>query len=172
MTSLNAANLPSDDEEDDDYDPSRDELASADNVGKAKGSQSNKKRRRGGTASVPDLQTGDPPEDTGLGEFEDTETPLTSAKKAKVDLLWAQLNKGKAPKQPAVTSSKATAQEATPVAPDTAPVAKPISLASFCRPVASTRKADSDAVGIHTTAFHLHLVNPSCAFGLVARGLS
>lgn len=150
MTSLNAANLPSDDEEDDDYDPTEAQLAE-DKIGKPKASQSAKKRRRGGTANLTEAEAGDQAENLDLEELADVETPAATAKKAKVDDMWAQLNKGKAPKQSAAASSAAAAQVPAEPAENTAPAAKAtISLAAFCRPVASTRKADSDAVSIHT----------------------
>ena len=150
MTSLNAANLPSDDEEDDDYDPTEAQLAE-DKIGKPKTSQSAKKRRRGPTANLTEAEAGDQVEHLDLEELADAETPASTAKKAKVDDMWAQLNKGKAPKKSAATSSTAAAQVPAEPAENTAPAAKAsISLAAFCRPVASTRKADSDVVSIHT----------------------
>lgn len=145
MTSLNAAQLPSDDEEDDDYDPTGEELSAAGTSKRSKGNQSNKKRRRGDTASVPEPEA-DETADQGLDELADAETPGNSAKKAKVDQLWAQLNKGKASKQPAGTHGS-TPEPVQAVQQDL-PAAKAISLAAFCRPVASKTKADGDAVGM------------------------
>ena len=140
MTSLNAASLPSDDEEDDDYDPTLDNTAET-----AKAKQKNGKRGRGG-AREPDAAEGiEALQDEDLAE---AEIPANPAKKAKLDQLWTSLNQSKAPKQSSITNSTASAQDATP-AKTAQPAPKPFSLAAVCRPVATTRKADSDAVSLH-----------------------
>lgn len=143
MTSLNAATLPSDDEEDDDYHPTMDNTAETANV-----QQSTGKRRRG-VAHEPDATEGtEALQEEDLAEEEIIANP---AKKAKFDQLWASLNQRKAAKQQSVADTTASAQVAAPAKKDAQLAAKPFSLAAICRPVATTRKADSDAVSLHST---------------------
>lgn len=140
--SLLQADLPSEDEADDDYDPTSDDKA--DDKG-ANGKQTGTKRRRG-SALYPEVSADKSGLDVETTEHvDDSDTPAELAKKSKVDQLWAQLNKGKAP-QPTAT---AVEQPSAPALDAAAPIAeshKQFSLAAFCRPVPKKQKAGSDAV--------------------------
>lgn len=143
--SLLHADLPSDDEADDDYDPSRDDKADEDGQTKAKGKNTGTKRRRG-SAAYPGAPEAETP-DAELNENDvAVETPASLAKKGKVDQLWAQLNKGKQVAQPAKTLLPSTiAEEAQTQSLVQPPLSKqPFSLASICRPVQKAQKAGSD----------------------------
>lgn len=148
MTSLNAANLPSEDEEDDDYNPTGEEVSAADKASKSQSKQSIKKRRRGVITSVPELEPGNETVDPASEELADAEVPVNSAKKAKFDQLWAQLNSVKAPKQSSAITGSAAQLKPSLKSPSAMPAAKSVSLAAVCRPVASRKKADSDVVGM------------------------
>lgn len=141
--SLLHADLPSEDEADDDYDPTRDDKA--DDTGRVKGKQTGTKRRRG-SAMYPEALA-----DISGVEIETSEhvnagdTPAELAKRSKVDQLWAQLNKGKT-LQPTATAVK---QQSAPKLDAAVPgneSQKQFSLAAFCRPVPKKQKAGSDAV--------------------------
>lgn len=141
--SLLQADLPSEDEADDDYDPTHDDKT--DDTVRGKGKQTGTKRRRG-SGTYPEASA-----DNSAMEAETTgntggHDPAELAKICKVDQLWAQLNKGKTA-QPTTAAakqhSKAAALDA--VAPG-AGTHKQFSLAAFCRPVPKKQKIDSDAV--------------------------
>ena len=153
--SLLHADLPSDDEADDDYDPSRDDKADEDGQTKAKGKNTGTKRRRG-SAAYPGAPEAETP-DAELNENDvAVETPASLAKKGKVDQLWAQLNKGKEVAQPAKTLLPSTiAEEAQTQALVQPPLSKqPFSLASICRPVQKAQKAGSDTVSFGLLNMH------------------
>ena len=139
--SLLHADLPSEDEADDDYDPSRDDKA--DEAGRQKSATA---KRRRGSAAYPDTpQVDDDEPEPGIERPErDNESSL--AKKAKVDQLWAQLNKGKATSQPAKAPVKEAAQSAEVALMQQASGSQPLSLAAICRPVTKKQKVDSDTV--------------------------
>ena len=135
MATLATADLPSDEEEDEDYNPERD----PDKGDPAQTSTSGvilkqTKRRRGG-AFAPDIDAG-----AGTGVVEDAPGPREpqmnsreAAKKAKVDAIWSQL-KG---------LSRTPLQQG-----GTAKPAAPFSLAALCRPVADrTKTAGGNKVG-------------------------
>ena len=153
--SLLHADLPSDDEADDDYDPSRDDKADEDGQTKAKGKNTGTKRRRG-SAAYPGAPEAETP-DAELNENDvAVETPASLAKKGKVDQLWAQLNKGKQVAQPAKTLLPSTiAEEAQTQSLVQPPLSKqPFSLASICRPVQKAQKAGSDTVSFGLLNMH------------------
>ena len=140
--SLLQADLPSEDEADDDYDPARDDK---DEVGPAKAKQSGAKRRRGSVA-YPEGSAKESASDIEAPEhIDEFDSPATFAKKSKVDQLWAQLNKGKAPQGTATALRKepeaAVPNTATPVAAGS----KHFNLAAFCRPIPKKQKVDSDS---------------------------
>ena len=138
--SLLQADLPSEDEADDDYDPTSDDKA--DDKSARNGRQTGTKRRRG-SALYPEDKSGLDVETTE--HVDDSDTPAELAKKSKVDQLWAQLNKGKAP-QPTATAVKQTPAPALDAAAPVAESHKQFNLAAFCRPVPKKQKAGSDAV--------------------------
>lgn len=160
--SLLHADLPSEDEADDDYDPSRDNTADEAGQAKPKAAHNGAKRRRG-SAAYPDAS---PLEIDELGSTDEpptVDTPLSLAKKAKVDDLWAQLNKGKIAAQPAKAAVQDAAQIAdTGPAQQAAPTKKPISLAAICRPVTKTQKADSDVVRLAVVIIQVVNLSHSC----------
>ncbi len=134
--SLLHADLPSEDEADDDYDPSRDDKA--DEAGRQKIA-----KRRRGSAAYPDTPQADDNEPEPSIERPERDNPSSLAKKAKVDQLWAQLNKGKAT---AKAPMKEAAQSAEAAPMHQASESQPLSLAAICRPVTKKQKADSDTV--------------------------
>lgn len=141
--SLLQADLPSEDEADNDYDPTTDDKA--DDTGPIKGKQTGTKRRRG-SAMYPGASADESGVEVQTSELvDDTDTPAELAKRSKVDQLWAQLNKGRTP-QPTATAVK---QKSAPALDAVAPGAeshKQLSLSAFCRPVPKKQKAGSDAV--------------------------
>ena len=137
--SLLHADLPSEDEADDDYDPSRDDKA--DEAGRQKIA-----KRRRGSAAYPDTSQVDDLEPEPSIERPERDNPSSFAKKAKVDQLWAQLNKGKTTAQPAKAPVKEAAQPAEAALMQHASGSQPLSLAAICRPVTKKQKADSDTV--------------------------
>ena len=141
--SLLQADLPSEDEADDDYDPTRDDKI--DDKLPVKGKQTGTKRRRGSVTyqeASADTSAGEP--ETTRGE--DDHTPAELAKRSKVEQLWAQLNKGKTPRPTATAAKQHSGAAPLAIAVPTAGTQKQFSLAAFCRPVPKKHKADSDAV--------------------------
>ncbi|DBA67503.1 TPA: hypothetical protein ACH3X2_001783 [Trebouxia sp. C0005] len=132
--SLLHADLPSEDEADDDYDPSRDDKA--DKAGRQKIA-----KRRRGSAAYPDTpKVEDDEPEPGI----DRDNASSLAKKAKIDQLWAQLNEGKATSQPAKAPVKKAPQSSEVALLQQASGSQPLSLAAICRPVTKKQKADSD----------------------------
>lgn len=138
--SLLHADLPSEDEADDDYDPSRDDKA--DEAGQHKLRAVAKRRR--GSAAYPDTPQLDDNDTEPSIERPEKDNPSSLAKKAKVDQLWAQLNKGKATSQPAKALVQEAAQSAEAPSMQQASGSQPLSLSAICRPVTKKQKADSD----------------------------
>ena len=137
--SLLHADLPSEDEADDDYDPSRDDKA--DEAGRQKIA-----KRCRGSAAYPDTpQVDDDEPEPGI-ERPERDNASSLAKKAKVDQLWAHLNKGKATSQPAKAPVNEAAQSAEVALMQQASGSQPLSLAAICRPVTKKQKVDSDTV--------------------------
>lgn len=127
MSNLLNANLPSEDEEDQDYVP--DEVDAEERGGKSK----KPKRMRGaaagaGAAAAACEEEGGGSEASGLEDEEDLlPESKREAKKAKVDALWSQLNR------------------AAPAAGPMSKVAGTASLASLCKQ-ASRGKSSADEV--------------------------
>lgn len=129
MSNLLNANLPSDDEEDQDYVP--DEV---DEEERRAAKLSKKPKRLRGAAAGADAavedgsegagQAGSEPED----EHEQLPDSKREAKKAKVDALWSQLNRAKPAAKPAPNKGGT-------------------SLASLCKPAGSKGKSSADEVG-------------------------
>ena len=158
--SLLQADLPSEDEADDDYDPTRHDKS--DDIGPVKGKQTGTKRRRGSVmypeASADTSAVDDTTEDVGDGN-----TPAELAKKSKVNQLWAQLNKGKTRKPTATAVKQHPEAAALDAAAADISGQKQFSLAAFCRPVPKKQKTDSDAVSHMLLSFYCMFRN-----GLVA----
>ena len=140
--SLLQADLPSEDEADDDYDPTSD--GKADDTGPVKGKQTGTKRRRG-SALYPEASAAESGVEVVSEHVDAGDTPAELAKSSKVDQLWAQLNKGKTP-QPAATAVKQQSAPALDAVVPGAESQKQFSLAAFCRPVPKKQKAGSDTV--------------------------
>ena len=141
--SLLQADLPSEDEADEDYDPTRDDKT--DDTGPVKGKQTGIKRRRG-SAMYPEAAANKSGVEIETSEHvDDGDTPAKLAKRNQVDHLWAQLNKGKT-LQPIATAVKQQSAPALHAAAPGADSHKQFSLAAFCRPVPKKQKAGSDAV--------------------------
>ena len=140
--SLLQADLPSEDEADDDYDPTRDDKV--DDTGPVKAKQTGTKRRRG-SAMHPQAPANKLGVEVETSEHADRDNPAELAKRSKVNQLWAQLNKGKTP-QPTATALKQQSAPALDAALPGAESHKQFSLAAFCRPVPKKQKAGSDAV--------------------------
>ena len=141
--SLLLADLPSEDEADDDYDPSND--AKTDETVQAKTSHTGAKRRRG-SAAYPQASGIDDDESDHSEQRLESSTPASLAKKAKVDQLWAQLNKGKAMAKPAQVAITEVPKAETMPAQQEAAAKQPLSLAAICRPVTKKQKIASDVV--------------------------
>lgn len=140
--SLLQAELPSEDEGDDDYDPARDEK---DGAGPAKAKQAGTKRRRGSVA-YPEAPAQEAAFDEAPEHVDKVDSPATLAKKGKVDQLWAQLNKGKPPPATVTALRKDPEAAISDTAMPAAAGSKQFNLAAFCRPVPKKQKIDSDAV--------------------------
>ena len=138
--SLLQADLPSEDEADDDYDPSKDKTG--DEAG-AKGRQTGTKRRRGSIA-YPEASVEDEPDTEPASSIAENNTPANARAKDKADQLWSQLNKAsaKAPPVKATEPGTASAQEA----PSAASSKQAFNLSNVCRPVSKKQKAGSDTV--------------------------
>ena len=141
--SLLQADLPSEDEADDDYNPAKDDRDDA--TAQAKAKQTNAKRRRGSAAYTE--ASADVADALQLNEDTDeVATPTDAAKKSKADRLWTQLNKGRPPKASAIGTKKESASVTPGLTAQPAAGSKVVNLAAFCRPVPKKQKLDSDAV--------------------------
>ena len=153
--SLLQADLPSEDEADDDYDPSKDKTG--DEAG-TKGRQTGIKRRRGSTA-YPEASVEDEPDTEPAFRVAEDNTSANALAKDKADHLWSQLNKAEA-KAPPVKATEpgtelgtASAQEA----PSAASSKQPFNLSNVCRPISKKQKAGSD-----TVSCPVHSLNHDC----------
>jgi hypothetical protein len=122
MASLAAANLPSSDEEDEDFVP--DEVDSEDEAQKRKNAPPKKKRGRVRGAAAVGAAEEDSDEDDAKDGDKKSEPVIPEhkriEKKAKMDDLWSKLNAGQGAKpKPAVN------------------------LAALCKPVAATQSKDT-----------------------------
>lgn len=127
-----SAQLPSDDEADDDYDPTIDKTAEKEDlVQQEKPGQAKPKRKRGvllhGDASADEQEEEDEP---------DIPTdPISLAKRRKAMAAWEALNGGKSTTKSAPEVADETPAAAPNAAPSsTQPPAKPLSLAALCKP--------------------------------------
>ena len=142
--SLIHADLPSEDEADDDYDPSHDPADGT--VEKAK---TGTKRRRG-NAEWPGTPKGDKSKAT-TSESLETDTSLSVAKKQEIDQLWAQLNKGKGLANRAKPVIAEPVEQKALHLKQAATAQEPLSLAAICRPVTKKAKAGNDVVRLDNT---------------------
>ncbi len=140
--------LPSEDEEDEDYNPLKDK-DSEDDDKKPSAGKGGRKRARQRTLPLADRddELTEPlsADLCGLPKVKPDQppTPRSSAKKAKVDALWAQLN-GKqqftAVPSDAPPPAQPDAREPTTAKP------KPLNLAQLCRPVQAKQQPFADTV--------------------------
>ncbi|BDA40355.1 probable craniofacial development protein 1 at C-terminar half [Coccomyxa sp. Obi] len=125
---INAPDLPSEDEEDDDYDPSRDPDAGKDDKpGKQKKLPGGRLKRDRGSAD----EEGEDEDDDGDAEEQDV-LPVHSkaaTKKAKVNALWDQLQQGFSAGRPAASAGASTSG-VQPVVPTKAK----LDWGALCRP--------------------------------------
>lgn len=127
MATLATANLPSDDEEDQDFVP--DEVDSEDETRK-KQKPKRKRRVRGVAATAESDDDGDEAEEAPPARPAISEAKLAE-KKAKIDEMWASLNTSK----PAAKASQ------------------PLNLAALCKPVAKPKKGGADTVSAEWRGF-------------------
>ena len=130
MATLRDVELPSSDEEDDDYNPEAD--AGAEQPKAKSAIQTGRKRGRGAFVS----RGGGCEQHTDDTEAADTEQPRKAARTSeKVAAIWSQLNKGKLP---TVVSKPAEASPST--------VQEPVSLTALCQRIKPKQKQDADKV--------------------------
>lgn len=138
------ANLPSDDEEDDNYDPTKDATAEKQDllVPASKTQAGSSKRKRGVVGADSALA------DDGEGDAEDEEdddgplTPRSAAKKAKAAAVWEQLKLASGVSSKSSAAPQSTGGVAGAAQPHL--ISKNVNLASLCRPVKQQKKPDAD----------------------------
>lgn len=129
---LNMADLPSEDEEDEDFNPGEEEEEGKATKQKGNGVPSRKRNRGDSLAAEEDAAEDE--EYEGEGHVQEAAAPkkLTTKQKAaneKTELLWSQLNK-----KPAAKTTRETAESSK---------GQGFSLTSLCQPVKKAKDGDS-----------------------------